>query len=107
MSRTTSSDHLSPTKSSVFAMGQRDRASPPAFVLFAFIRPPLRVVTCNVQVSMLHSALTCKVQVTVRRGGVYVASRLAAPRAAEIYGGPGRGAVRRGATGRMAVARLS
>jgi hypothetical protein len=70
-SRTTSNDHLSPTRSSVQATGQGERRKPDSSIfglkLFSF---PVVRVTCIVQVIMLYLHMTCKVQVTTKESEV-------------------------------------
>src|ERR1700683_2269290 len=66
-SRTTSSDHLSPKTSSELAIAQRERAK--GFTVFierVFLA--LKQVTCRVQVIVLRSVETCKMQVTKGEG---------------------------------------
>src|SRR5690348_17354953 len=65
-SRTTSSDHLSPTMSSELATAHGERGKVLAGPMF---RVP--VVTCILQVMMLRLPLTCKIQVTGARHHVH------------------------------------
>src|SRR5262249_18380013 len=64
MSRMRSSDHLSPMRSRVRAMGQTERHVRPVLSVFlAFIRGS-HLVTCLLQVIMLRCDETCKMQVS-------------------------------------------
>src|SRR5579862_7963979 len=66
-SRMTSSDHLSPTRSSVLATAQGDRRNPGASAS-GLLRFPRDLVTCIMKVSLLHFLVTCKLQVTQKAG---------------------------------------
>src|SRR5262249_3759260 len=69
MSRMTSSDHLSPTRSSVLATAQGERRNPSGLFPFALIRscsPDGLWVTCRMQFIMLRCLHSCKMQVTGR-----------------------------------------
>src|SRR5579863_5338682 len=76
MSRTSNRDHLSPTRSSVFATAQTDRRSGSGFFARVVV---FMLVTCTSQVLMVaYRPHTCKVQVTRRYAMTNSASQAAA-----------------------------